>query len=453
MLSKVTFFNLGPLHDVTLRLDETVNVFVGPNNSGKTIALTAIGDILVYPFNVPEKYVSEASKYRATFKEANQTKTVSGDVPINNISKALKERMKNSGFTVFVPAIRWSSDFRSKGPTLSKRRASFENEEVDAEWNEYLKASGNMAPPSSALHWDSEVAETDPDLALRAKLATDSELHLKDQTIIEKMIALDYRAYREKTPNIRRTMEVIGSIISEITEGFSVSFCGIKRDSRGLYPSFNTPDGELPLNVLSQGTQSLIQWLTLFVLGHAEYHGFPADLSAFHSVLIIDEIDAHLHPSWQRRILPALYSHFPKIQIFCSTHSPLMLTGLRKGQVHLFQRTENGTQITSNEQDIFGWSVDEVLQSILGVASPTDLATADKIEELEQLYRNSRRTSDDNFRISKLRSEIGDSLHNAPMNESAREIGQMIERRLKRKSSKRGSRKSRKGPVRNRIKG
>ena len=58
--------------------------------------------------------------------------------------------------------------------------------------------------------------------------------------------------------------------------------------------------------------------------------------------MIVDEIDAHLHPSWQRRILPTLTRNFPNLQIFCSTHSPMMLAGLKAGQVQLLRRDENG---------------------------------------------------------------------------------------------------------------
>jgi hypothetical protein len=48
--------------------------------------------------------------------------------------------------------------------------------------------------------------------------------------------------------------------------------------------------------------------------------------------MIIDEIDAHLHPTAQQRIMPILRRHFPRMQIFCSTHSPLMLVASSLGK-------------------------------------------------------------------------------------------------------------------------
>ena len=103
---------------------------------------------------------------------------------------------------------------------------------------------------------------------------------------------------------------------SEITEGFPIEFKGVGEDQRGLFPQFGTLDGDVPLDVLSQGTQSMIQWLAQLLIGYAEFYDYPVDLAERPGILIIDEIDAHLHPSWQRRIIPTLIKHLPNLQIF-----------------------------------------------------------------------------------------------------------------------------------------
>ena len=113
---------------------------------------------------------------------------------------------------------------------------------------------------------------------------------------------------------MRNVVEKVTSLASEITDGFPIKFRGVEDDDGGLYPEFSTPDGDLPLNVLSQGTQSIIQCLAHFLFGYAEYYDFPPDLEEKPGILIIDEIDAHLHPSWQRRIIPTLTKHFPNLQ-------------------------------------------------------------------------------------------------------------------------------------------
>ena len=49
------FTNVGPFDDIMFEFDEHVNVFVGPNNCGKSTALTVLGAIIVYPFDLPRK--------------------------------------------------------------------------------------------------------------------------------------------------------------------------------------------------------------------------------------------------------------------------------------------------------------------------------------------------------------------------------------------------------------
>src|SRR5262249_20792588 len=85
-------------------------------------------------------------------------------------------------------------------------------------------------------------------------------------------------------------------------------------------------------------------------------------------LMIIDEIDAHLHPTAQQRIIPALRRHFPKMQIFCSTHSPLMLIGLQPGQMHVLQRNSQGTvTVSRNETAIVDQSTDALLEQFFGI--------------------------------------------------------------------------------------
>ena len=152
-------------------------------------------------------------------------------------------------------------------------------------------------------------------------MQTDASL-ISNEAMIQMIIDLDYASYRRQQPAMRAIIEDVGTLASKITESFPIKFLGVGEDEEGLFPLFGTPDGEIPLNVLSQGTQSIMHCLAHFLFGYAEYYDFPPDLEEKPGILIIDEIDAHLHPSWQRRIIPTLTRHFPNLQIFCSTHSP-----------------------------------------------------------------------------------------------------------------------------------
>ena len=252
---------------------------------------------------------------------------------------------------------------------------------------------------------------------------------VSDEAIIQKMINLDYASYRQRQPGMRAIVEQIASLASEITDGFPITFLGVQEDEHGLFPQFGTPDGDLPLDVLSQGTQSIIQCLARLLFGYADYYDFPPDLEEKPGILIIDEIDAHLHPSWQRRIIPALISYFPNLQIFCSTHSPLMLAGLGAGQVQLLRRDEEDkVTVSANESDIAGWTADEILRNFLEIPSPTDLTTAGHVNRLQELRRKEKLSAAETEELEQLRHSVSRELLSGPMSAQVEQFAEELKR-------------------------
>ena len=352
-ITKLHFTNVGPFEDIEFDFDKQVNVITGPNNSGKSTVLWVLAEILVYPFFFPSKlYRDLDAKFEIQARIGNTDRSLEGLFPIKydegewvgqkkQKSSAL---MADLGYTNYLPALRQSTDFRATGANVERE-------------------SPSRTTRRRRAH---------EEVARREALFPTDALLVSDEAIIEKMVELDYRAYRRDQPSIRGLIDKVLDVASDITEGFPLHFMRIEEDDEGLFPQINTPDGDVPLNVLSQGTQSLIQWIGHFVLGYAQYYDYPDELETMPGILIIDEIDAHLHPSWQRQIIPTLVRNFPKLQIFCSTHSPLMLAGLKEGQVQLLRRDEKGQVAASrNETDIIGWSADEILRNFLDVSSPT----------------------------------------------------------------------------------
>ena len=392
------FTEAGPFADVTFEFDPHVNVFVGPNNSGKSTALMALARTTVYPFEFPDKIIRNASsQWTITLSKEGKKRSFGGALPDSLPRQPeIVEVLSQLGYSVFIPALRRSTDYRAEGVSLRHEDQVFED------FGESFR---------DAL---SSVQRT-PEMYRRQRLIpTDSAL-VSDDFVIRKMIELDYAAYRRNQPQIRDVIQRVASVASEITEGYSVEFLGISEDEEGLFPEFGTPDGQLPLNVLSQGTQSIIQWLSHFLFGYAQYYDFPDDLESHPATLIIDEIDAHLHPSWQRRIIPTLSRNFGNLQVFCSTHSPLMLAGLDEGQVQLLTRVGEGeVTVTRNQAPIYGWSADEILMSLLDVRDPTDLVTSIDVQRLGELAVKKSLTDAEVEEMARLRGEVGRKLSCGP---------------------------------------
>ncbi len=427
-ISSLSFTNVGPFEEVEFSFDSQVNVFTGPNNSGKSSVLWVIGDVAVYPFNFPRKLLRDGktAKFELAIKDEH-IREFGGQLPIVGVSSEKEngfwtpkrwsryvELLGKVGYTKFIPALRRSTEFRSRGPTVMQGQ----------DYNTEIRQTGKNQPVRSteqmAFNWtkamDLRSIVKEPELRRRLALTSEDASLISDEAVIQMIIDLDYRSYLKRRPGLRNIISKVGEIASEIAEDFPIVFDGIDEDEDGFFPQFATMDGPMPLNTMSQGTQSIVQWLAHLLIGYGEYYDFPDNLADLPGILIIDEIDAHLHPSWQQRVIPTLTRHFPNLQLFCSTHSPLMLTGLREGQIQLMRRDKNGkVTVSRNDMDVIAWSADEVFRSILGVHDPTDLETAGHLERLQALRGKETLSTKEDRELESLRRTVREDLLRGPM--------------------------------------
>ena len=74
--------DFGPFDEIEFEFDRQVNVFTGPNNSGKSAALLMLGELLVYPFTTPDKlYRSDRPEWKLRYSSGTKVESVGGDLP------------------------------------------------------------------------------------------------------------------------------------------------------------------------------------------------------------------------------------------------------------------------------------------------------------------------------------------------------------------------------------
>ena len=178
------------------------------------------------------------------------------------------------------------------------------------------------------------------------------------------------------------------------------------------------PSGEKidPVHVsyLSAGTELTFWWVRLIALVLLKHNEYQFGWEKQPAILLIDEIENHLHPTWQRRVIPALLKHFPGLQIFATTHSPFVVAGLKAGQVHLLNRDADGVITASpNNRDIIGWTADQILRTFMGVDEPTDQLTVDRNNRLRELHGKASLTAEEEVELNDLRRQVGE---NFPLN-------------------------------------
>jgi predicted ATP-binding protein involved in virulence len=100
-------------------------------------------------------------------------------------------------------------------------------------------------------------------------------------------------------------------------------------------------------------------------------------------VVLIDEIDLHLHPKWQHIVVSRLVEVFPNCQFIISTHSPHVITHVHPDNLYVLKQTEAGA-IAERPSESYGKTVDRVLEDLMGL--PT--TRPDKVKEsLHQVYQ------------------------------------------------------------------
>ncbi len=146
-------------------------------------------------------------------------------------------------------------------------------------------------------------------------------------------------------------------------------------------------DGQrLFFSELPDGLRSLLNWLAGWVVLQAEYYEHSAAPLVEPVTLILDEPENHLHPAWQRRVLPAVQKLFPKAQMFVVTHSPFVVSSLNQGWIHKFTRSEKGgVEIEEAKKASRGDSYMTAVQEILDLAEWFDPETEQEIANFETL--------------------------------------------------------------------
>lgn len=136
---------------------------------------------------------------------------------------------------------------------------------------------------------------------------------------------------------------------------------------------------KIPATWLSQGYQALIAWVA-DLLGYAFWDANQAVLpSELEGLVLIDELDLHLHPMWQVQLIPALKRTFPNVQFVVTTHSPMLLPGLEADELWILKQDKQGNvQALPNDHSPALMTGSEIYQNFFGIDElfPNELGEA-----------------------------------------------------------------------------
>lgn len=164
----------------------------------------------------------------------------------------------------------------------------------------------------------------------------------------------------KKIAEYEQFKEIVGTVMqwmSELKEAPKVYYSRQHRDI--VYAEKNEV---LPISCLSAGYQSVL-WMVMDIAYRlATLNPGKMNLNESKGVVLIDEVDMHLHPKWQWNVIKTLEKTFPNIQFIIATHSPIIISSCKRGNLILI----DGEQKVTYLKNAYGYSVNDVLELCQG---------------------------------------------------------------------------------------
>lgn len=166
---------------------------------------------------------------------------------------------------------------------------------------------------------------------------------------------------------------------------------------------------KIPAVALSHGYQSTIAWIADLIGHFVLERGGDLSPEALEGIVLIDEIDLYLHPTWQVVLVRALRATFPRLQFIATTHSPLILASLMPEEVVRlgFDAFGNVVRIVE-EEDPRLMTGSEILRSYFGLPSafPSPDPDLGKLREYSLLAMNPYRSEEEDREMDDLAGEL-----------------------------------------------
>lgn len=381
-LKRVILDNIGPFDHLELNLDPGWNIILGDNGVGKSSILKAIAVAICG---------RDAQKYA------------------NRLLKVDK------GYGSIILETDRGSIYRTelKAGNLEAELLSIPGRPLEAE--------GWLAigfPAARLFSWD---RPTSPEARVERRPSPDDLLPLiqgipdpRMDKVKQWLLNLDYwikdaRDKKEDWERYERLRDTFFAAIHKLATGTTVDYAGI--ESQTFEVKVTTAEGTLPLEALSQGTAALLGWIGILLQRLYEMPDTSVPPAQRYALVMIDELDAHMHPAWQQALIPHLKTLFPNIQFLATTHSPFLAVGRRASEIVRLARDLKTGKVHGEpvEYDTKKMGVANVLTSYLfGLESAVDYDLQRDLRRKRKLATKPKLTGAERFELASLTKRLQD---------------------------------------------
>jgi predicted ATP-binding protein involved in virulence len=170
---------------------------------------------------------------------------------------------------------------------------------------------------------------------------------------------------------------------------------------------FRTPFGWVTIHQLSLGYKTMVSWMVDLAARMFERYPDSDNPLSEPAIVLVDEIDLHLHPKWQRKIFDYLSDKFPQTQFIVTAHSPLVVQSAPKDANIVVLRKEGDHVVIDNDvKSVRNWRLDQILSSdLFGIESARDPETEKWLQERTTLLQKKSLNADEKARLDDLNNK------------------------------------------------
>ena len=371
-------------------------IILGVNGTGKTTLLQSLVGFEVLP---PKDSLSEQPSERVRFgRLEHQTFQRSGQQEaFLGVDFAISPSLTAPPALVAKSQVRMCSGGRQVMPIPPQTPSG---NDVDSPWCCAYGAGRRIGAPSlSAAGLDDPTANLFSD-AFELRNAEDW------------LLKIDYAAKSDPQLKQRfaaRLQQVKRLLLDILPEVKGVRLTTSSNVLPTSWVEFHTPYGWVPLRQLGYGYQTLIAWMVDFASRMVERYPDSRDPLDKPAVVAVDEIDLHLHPEWQRKLISYLTERFPNTQFIATAHSPLVVQAAADANLAVLRREGDHVVIDNDVDNIKNWRIDQILTSdLFGLKTARPPQIEPLLLERGNILQKPKLTAADQRRLKEIEAKIGD---------------------------------------------
>ena len=236
-----------------------------------------------------------------------------------------------------------------------------------------------------------------------------SLIDAQEWLVVEDYASLASEPKSDEEPVGRRLDRVKRVLIDLLpdAEDLRIDFRGSMVSATRPSIEIKTPYGWVSLGELSLGYRTMIAWaVDLASQLFAAYPDSPNPL-AEPAIVLVDEVDLHLHPKWQRQLRAHLQSRFPATQFIVTAHSPLVVQASEDENIVVLRREGDHVVIDNDVETVRGWRVDQVLTSdLFGLETGRPPAYDHLITERNEILARESLSARERGKLERLEEQI-----------------------------------------------